>query len=130
MVGHRQGYAGTVIEGMRPGVRSEHLEVMPELLLELELESVVVGVVVIGDDVQILEVGIAPHGGREHLVTEKVAADVTDVGELDAAIVAEILLEPEVPHVDAWIAEVRIEGVDIGVRGIEGKGDGEQRPPG
>ena len=77
-----QSYAGAVIERMRPGVGGEDLEVMPELLFELELEGVVVGVVVIGDDVEVLEVGVAAHGGREHLVAEQVTADVADVGDL------------------------------------------------
>ena len=37
IVRNRQRYAGAVVEAMRPRVRSEKLQVMPELLLEFEL---------------------------------------------------------------------------------------------
>src|SRR6266567_490850 len=96
---------------------------MPWVLFELHLERVVVGIVVIGDDVKVLEVQIGAHVGRQHFVPQQIIAEIAHVRELKAAPLADVLLQRGIPHVDLRVLQVGIEGEDERVRRIEAEGN-------
>src|SRR5438477_6826071 len=103
---------------MRPGVGSQELQSPPRALLELCLESVVVRIALVSDDVEVVEVWIAAHCRCQHVATQQVLPLISDIGELNGTRAPQRLFGAYVPLVDPWIFKVRVESKRKIVGGI------------